>query len=46
MLHKAPVDVHPVTNAKHEDDEPLFFDRVNDTILADAKPVEALVGPS
>ena len=44
MLHKAPVDVLPVANAKHEDNEPLFFDGVNDPILADAKPVEAFVG--
>ena len=44
MLHKAPVDVLPVTNAKHEDNEPLFFDGVNDPILADAKSVEAFVG--
>ena len=44
MLHKASVDVLPVTNAKHEDDEPLFFDGINDPIFADAKPVEAFVG--
>ena len=44
MLHKASVDVLPVANAKHEDNEPLFFDGVNDPILADAKPVEAFVG--
>ncbi len=40
-LNEAPVDVLPLANAKHEDNEPLFFDGVNDPILADAKPVEA-----
>ena len=45
MLDQTSIDILPVTNAKHEDDKPLFFDGVNDPILADAKPVEAFVGP-